>query len=470
MSLSQDEKENILDRDVSQSVTVHLFIYLDMPIPFIRIYCHFAILCLFSMNYFKMSSTTAMMLFHQTHKQQNIYRRQKQQFSFLTLCNHPGRRCFRSSSSSSSLKNDYSQNIDAQNSQFNQRFSLDIISSTKSTTVKYFQSLLTKRKKRMELFQTVVEGPRIILDLLENGKTCMLVRKVIVSTDKPEWIDQLVSHQQKCRLNSRNRHHADDETVGQPSMDTTFHLVLGTPEVLTSISDTTTPQGIVALVDIPSSPSLPRSLLLLPTTSLDDSFPQMHLILDGVSDPGNVGTLLRSSLAIGAAGIWLLPGCADVWSPKTLRSAMGTTFQLPFVQQTGISSWQDIQKELQNSISICQNQESEKSSKSTIPIIYAASMEDVSNADSIVSIPYYDVSWKDSKSTVVALIIGSEGNGLSESIRREISCGNIRPIHVPMEAGIESLNAAVCGSVILFDFARQRRLKYRLTDPNLSNQ
>jgi tRNA G18 (ribose-2'-O)-methylase SpoU len=398
------------------------------------------------MNCFKTVKITAMIISPPKRIQWNIGRRDNSQcHSFIALSRRPCKRYF-----SSSLKNDNNPNNYILHSHSNRSFRLDIISSSKSTTVKNFQSLLTKRKKRVELSQTVVEGPRIILDMLDNIKTCSLVRQVIVSTERTEWIDLLLSYQQNRGSNSNNR---NAESL-EPSNESTFHLVLGTPEVLNAISDTTTPQGIVALVDIPSS------LSIHPSTIVKTSFPQMHLILDGVSDPGNVGTLLRSSLAIGAAGVWLLPGCADVWSPKTLRSAMGTTFQLPFVQQTGISSWQDIQKELQDSIAkeLCHNEESETQSISSKPTIYAASMEDASHSgSSIVSIPYYDVSWKNSISTVVALIIGSEGNGLSDNIRKAISNGDICPIHVPMEAGIESLNAAVCGSVILFDYARQRR-------------
>jgi tRNA C32,U32 (ribose-2'-O)-methylase TrmJ len=72
------------------------------------------------------------------------------------------------------------------------------------------------------------------------------------------------------------------------------------------------------------------------------------------------------------------------------------------------------------------------------------------------SIPYYDVDWT---ATPSALVIGNEGNGLSDEVRNAVADGTIQATHVPMEAGIESLNAAVCGSVIMFEFLRQCRTK-----------
>ena len=200
-----------------------------------------------------------------------------------------------------------------------------------------------------------------------------------------------------------------------------LNIQVGTPQVLKACSDTVTPQGIVAIVQIP-------------TFSLDKSkkFP-FYLVLDGVSIPGNVGTLLRSSVAVGAAGVVLLPQCCDVWNPKAIRSAMGCTFQIPIVS---VDSWSDAQVLLHE----CN--------------IYAATMEE--NAESgTVSIPHYEIDWAASSTTPSALIIGSEGNGLSHPVRKAVADGTIQATHIPMEAGIESLNAGVCGSVMMFEYQRQ---------------
>lgn len=269
-----------------------------------------------------------------------------------------------------------------------------VIQSTKSATVKNIQALLKKRKTRQEQGVTVVEGPRMIVDLLENERTKNLVQQVLVSSDKKEWIQQLEQN--------------------HPSL----WIQEGTPEVLRACSDTVTPQGMVAIVSIPEF-ELKRP-----------PFP-LYLILDGVSDPGNMGTLLRSSIAVGAAGVVLLPQCCDSWNPKATRSAMGCTFQIPIIS---VDSYQEAQTIL------------------GVEAVYAATMDKSGQT----SIPHYDVDWT---ATPSALVIGNEGNGLSDAVRKAVADGKIRATHVPMEAGIESLNAAVCGSVIMFEFLRQCRTK-----------
>jgi len=272
-----------------------------------------------------------------------------------------------------------------------------VIQSTKSATVKNIQALLSKRKKRIEAGSTIVEGPRMIMDLLENPKTFHLVKQVLVSSERQDWIELL---QQK-----------------HPSL--IVHE--GTPQVLKACSDTVTPQGIVAVVSIPEFKLQKRQYPL-------------YLVLDGVSDPGNVGTLLRSSVAVGAASVVLLPQCCDVWNPKAVRSAMGCTFQISIIT---VDSWAAAQSLL-----------GEWGVKTDI---YAATMDE---SDGSLSIPHYEVDWTASPSV---LIIGSEGNGLSDTVRKAVADGTIQATYVPMESGIESLNAAVCGSVILFEFLRQCR-------------
>lgn len=329
---------------------------------------------------------------------------------------------------------------------------IDLISSTKSTTVKKIQALLTKRKKRAEWNQTVVEGPRMVFDLLHNPQTRAFVRQVVVSTDRPEWTETLLALCGKYDNDDNNNYYHEEDTA------TALWLYQGTPEVLAAISDTVTPQGLVATVDIPPPPSLteaPPSLssstsLLSSSSGSNKCQPQhqeqkqptsstsfncrLYLLLDGVSDPGNVGTLLRSSVAVGVGGILLLPGCCDVWNPKAIRSAMGTSFQVPILNVDSLTEAQQVMTQW------------------GVTTLYAATMEDSGGAESV---PHYHVPW--STHRAAGLVIGSEGNGLSDEVRKAVSSGDIRAVHVPMEVGIESLNAAVCGSVILFDYLRQRR-------------
>lgn len=288
--------------------------------------------------------------------------------------------------------------------------STDLITSTKSATVKNIIALLKKRKKRSELQQTVVEGPRMIFDLLDNPKTRPLVQRVVVSVDRPEWTERLISDY--CNENS-------DLLVCEAS-----------PEVMVAISDTVTPQGLVATIATPPAPSM----TVAPNESIDKS--SLYLLLDGVSDPGNVGTLLRSSVAVGVSAVVLLPGCCDVWNPKAVRSAMGTTFQVPILTVDSLEEAQGVM------------------SNWGVDSIHAATMETSGSSESV---PHYEVEWSDQTCKASGLMVGSEGNGLSDEVRRAVASGEIKAVHVPMEMGIESLNAAVCGSVILFEYHRQCR-------------
>ena len=135
---------------------------------------------------------------------------------------------------------------------------------------------------------------------------------------------------------------------------------------------------------------------------------------------------------------------------------MGASFQVPILES---ESWEESLVKLQKS--------------GGVERVYAATMieeEDGEKNESApyASLPYFDVDWTHGPS---ALVIGSEGNGLSPIVRRDLvarkarsrldndanSCNNVvvAATHIPMMAGIESLNAAVCGSVILFEYARQ---------------
>jgi len=300
----------------------------------------------------------------------------------------------------------------------------NVISSTKSTTVKKIQAVISHRKKRLGYGQTVVEGPRMVFDLLENPTTASLVQHILISVDDyeqyQERLDQLIE--------SRNHQHP-------------CHVQLVEPVVLKACTDTVTPQGIMALVDIPKlSPDVGRE------------YP-FFLVLDGVSDPGNVGTLLRSSLAVGASGVVMLPGCCDVWNPKAVRSSMGASFQLPIVDA---SDWEDAVQTLVGTYDVkkiygATMMEGDEDSKT-------GGHYDLNAATITGSLAYFDIDWLLQPS---ALVIGSEGNGLSTEVRDAIEGRRkeadvaFSAVHVPMKAGIESLNAAVCGSVIMFEYSRQ---------------
>jgi TrmH family RNA methyltransferase len=289
-----------------------------------------------------------------------------------------------------------------------------LITSTKSATVRRILAVMNKRRKRVELGETVAEGSRIVFDLLSAEGTRPLVQQVLVSTDR--WSDY-------------------EPTLSQyPHVQPVLQV---TPSVLRACSDTVTNQGILALCRIPDYTL--EDAAASSTDNNNNSAAPLYLVLDGVSDPGNAGTLVRSAAAAGVKAVLLLPGTCDPWNPKAVRSAAAASFQLPVVTAP---SWSACVRDLA-AIGCTE--------------IYAATMlqGDDDDETSFSSRAYYDIDWTAPHPT--ALVIGSEGNGLTAQVRKALAQQQIQAVHVPMVSqSVESLNAAVTGSIILFEAYRQK--------------
>jgi TrmH family RNA methyltransferase len=147
----------------------------------------------------------------------------------------------------------------------------------------------------------------------------------------------------------------------------------------------------------------------------------LYVIADGIQDPGNFGTILRSATAIDATAVLLLPGTVDPYNGKVVRAAMGAHFRVPIVPFD--SSWRE---EL---IAICPTR---VLAEADAPAIYD------------------EVNWN----APAAVIVGSEAHGPSED-GRSLATTSAR---IPLLNGVESLNAGVAASIMLFEAARQRRL------------
>jgi TrmH family RNA methyltransferase len=176
--------------------------------------------------------------------------------------------------------------------------------------------------------------------------------------------------------------------------------------LLESISETATSQGVLAVLEDRQLP-IPRAL-------------DFVLILDAIREPGNVGTLLRSAAAAGVQCVFVAPETADPVSPKVVRAGMGAHFRLPI----HCLAWDAIGKQID----------------SAGLTVYLADM----NGRSLWELPM---------SSAIALIIGGEAEGASAPARRLAN----ETISVPMESDVESLNAAVAGSILMFEIMRQRR-------------
>ena len=177
-----------------------------------------------------------------------------------------------------------------------------------------------------------------------------------------------------------------------------------------SVADTDHPQPLIAVCDIPSI------AVRSPTTLI--------LALDAIRDPGNLGTLLRSAAAVGVDGVVLLPGCVDPFSPKVVRASAGLVFGMPVTHVADFSSWLATTFE----------------SRPTVAL-----------AEAGATLAYDRHDW----TAPTVLVLGGEAHGASEKARTFADC----IVGIPMDSRVESLNAAVAGGVLLFEAARQRRLK-----------
>lgn len=182
---------------------------------------------------------------------------------------------------------------------------------------------------------------------------------------------------------------------------------------LNAICDTETPQGILALMTYPDN---------LP----EETPPQdpMILILDKIQDPGNMGTIIRTALAAGLHELWLTHGCADPYSPKVIRSAMGAQFILKLRKFNDIESAHHFLKQ------------------------YDYSKLWLTGPAATLSI--FDEAYQPEKSAVV---IGNEANGIDPNI----SVGQW--VTIPMPGVAESLNAAQAATIVLFESVRRKILK-----------
>jgi RNA methyltransferase, TrmH family len=304
----------------------------------------------------------------------------------------------------------------------------NIITNPKSLTAKKIQSLLSSRHARQTHQQVVIEGPRLIRDVYRY----FAAEAVSASASGGYIIEQII-------VDIDQYEHYQTELEIVQSENNSPRWTLATAPVLAACTDTVTNQGIVALCRIPQWNT---------TSTVQYHGNNLVLVLDGVADPGNVGTLVRSAVASGVASIVLLPGCCDVWNPKAVRSAMGATFGLPIFMAASFEAWYHETMETQAQCNM-----------------YAATMLDDTDDDAPVtarrqSTPYYNVNWcadaPNGVSSATFLIIGSEGNGLSSAVRQAVQNGEVSAVHVPMSGRMESLNAAVCGSIILFEVHRQR--------------
>lgn len=261
-----------------------------------------------------------------------------------------------------------------------QRFDVgaDVLTSLSNPTIKRVRSL-QQRKFRLQERAFVVEGVRAVDDVLAAGiEPLGIYIRVGTSYEVPTVLDVPVRKV--------------------------------SASVFDQLTDVAHPQGVLAVVPMFDEAVLP-----------DVATQPLVVVMDGIKDPGNLGTLLRSAAGAGISHIVIGEECVDPYNPKVVRSAMGAHFRVPFSQHP-IRSLVD----------------------------YFGTFSLVALADAGGNALYDSVNWQ----LASVMIIGSEAFGPSADARQLANA----IISIPLQNGVESLNAGVAGSLLMFEAGRQRRM------------
>ncbi len=200
-----------------------------------------------------------------------------------------------------------------------------------------------------------------------------------------------------------------NSSIYKKLLKTNYEVV--STEVFKKMSDTQTPQGILTVLTCPVYSV--KELLKIEKP--------LFVVLEDLQDPGNLGTIVRTGEGAGVTAILMSKGTVDIYNPKVIRSTMGSIYRVPFVYV------EDIEE--------------------TIKSLHNANVK--TYAAHLAGKDYYDsFSFKEG----CAFLIGNEGNGLRKSTADAASAY----LKIPMEGSVESLNAAIASSLLMYEVHRQR--------------
>lgn len=256
------------------------------------------------------------------------------------------------------------------------------ISSRDNPLVKHLHALATSARERREAGQTLLDGAHLLDVALDQGLRPTQVVLAEGAQARPEIAALLA----RC---------SSEDVVVLPE------------RLFAHVSPVDAPSGVLAVLALPAP-------VLTPLRQED------CVVLDGVQDPGNLGTILRTAAAVGVTQVILTPGCAQAWAPRVLRAAMGAHFLLEIREGADAGS---ALADFDGAIIATELRDSEE--------LYALDL-----------------------TRPVAWLFGSEGQGLS----RGVAALATRRVRIPMPGGMESLNVGVAAGVCLFEQLRQRRL------------
>ncbi|QTL98582.1 RNA methyltransferase [Iocasia frigidifontis] len=254
-----------------------------------------------------------------------------------------------------------------------------VISSTGNVRIKYLQKLYLRKYRKKE-GKFILEGYRIINEALNSNADFETIFLTPSFYDSPEG-------QKITNLVGRDM------------------VVLVEEGLLNELADTVTPQGVIGVVDEP-------------VYHINDFIDKgIILVLDRLQDPGNMGTVIRTAVAAGVAGIIVLKGSVDIYNLKVLRATMGAVFNIPIITDIELAAFKELLV----------------SQLSTYNLIAA----DLSGKEY-----YYNINYNPRS----MLVIGNEAHGVS----REILEMADRLIKIPIIGDIDSLNAAIAAGIIMY--------------------
>ena len=262
---------------------------------------------------------------------------------------------------------------------------MDRITSKDNPKYKLLSSLMSSKKDRREQGMFVAEGLRLVLDAVKSG----LVPVSVFSSEgfAAKFPDKLSLISEDCK-----------------------NCYVISDALAEKISDTKTPQGVFAVFN-----TLDKNL------NIDTIYNNGHFIfIVSLQDPGNVGTIIRTAEAMGLSGVILTSDCPDVFSPKVLRSTMGSAFRIPVA----------ISEDPVHTIELLHGKGF---------TTYAAVLDDKSLKLGEFEFPEKSVA-----------LIGNEANGLKKEVSD--SCSNT--LMIPMKGNAESLNAASAANIIMWEMSK----------------
>lgn len=276
-----------------------------------------------------------------------------------------------------------------------------MITSKSNPKIKHLKELIDNRRSRTKDGAFVVEGYKMFIEAPTE-----LIREIYIDAEVYDKLKESCSETPLSVTSDRVKNKTIEKL--RECEGKAIYIETVSHELMIKVSDTETPQGIIVVLDQLKY-------------ELKDLLGSNMLILENIQDPGNLGTMIRTAEGAGVSGILMTKGCVDIYNPKTVRSTMGSLYRVP-IRYTD---------DLKNDIDVIKKEGVR---------VYAAHLNGRRFYDEI------------EYSTDSAFMIGNEGNGLTDETANMAD----EYLKIPMAGQLESLNAAVSASILMYN-ARNRK-------------